>query len=57
MKKLFTLYIIHPKYGASFKLVYAKNKQQVLDYAPTTLKKTVDSSKYTYKVEEVIDLT
>ena len=39
--------------GSALKFVFAENEQQVLDYA----KKTFDNFKYTYKVEEVIDLT
>ena len=53
MKKLFVLYLIQFNQGSALKFVFAENEQQVLDYA----KKTFDNFKYTYKVEEVIDLT
>ena len=52
MKKLFMLYLRCER-GNVLKLVYAENEAQVFEYAI----KTFDNIKYTYKVEEVIDLT
>ena len=52
MKKLFMLYLRCER-GNVLKLVYAENEAQVFEYAI----KTFDNLKYTYKIEEVIDLT
>jgi hypothetical protein len=52
MKKLFMLYL-HCKDVNILKLVYAESEAQVIEYA----EKTFDNLKYTYKTEEVIDLT